>query len=251
MFLNWKKLYAPYLRWKECSIQDDGVVVGSDQTQEWLLPWWWKNFRQHNAHPITFIDIGLSPEMKCWCQERGTVIHLPIADNFVTPQEKVDPSLRALWESGSGTSFWKNRSSWFKKPIACLQSPYKRSLWLDLDCEVRAPLSSLFALCDHPSGIALSLEPSNVYNSGVIVFKHGCSLIKEWASQVFKLNHAFVGDQELLSHIIRENNLTIAEISRHYNWSRCYENNPEAAIFHWHGATGKTAISYQIQRDNL
>jgi hypothetical protein len=252
--MDWKTTYAPYLSWKkEAPLGGEGVLVGSDLTQEWILPWWWSRYSKHNAYPVTFIDMGLSPEMKSWCLEHGSVIHLPIADPFIASQEEVDPALATLWENQSGRSFWNIRSAWFKKPIACLQTPYERSLWLDLDCEVKAPLDTLFSLCHHPSRLALSLDMSSqtIYNSGVIAFQYGCQIIEEWAHLVFEQSHLFAGDQDILSALILEKKLTISKIPPHYNWSRCYTDNPHAAVLHWHGATGKTVIAHQLQKENL
>ena len=58
--LEW---YKQYSRWRTEGLKEgDGVIVGSDYSQEWLLPWWWENYTKHNRYPVTFVDFGLSQE---------------------------------------------------------------------------------------------------------------------------------------------------------------------------------------------
>ncbi|HSX37457.1 MAG TPA: hypothetical protein VLE95_01340 [Chlamydiales bacterium] len=234
-----------------------GIIAGSDQTQEWLLPWWWEHYIQHNTHPVTFIDFGLSPEKKTWCRARGSVRALRIPD-FAAERRIIAPSLMFAWENQFGKSFWPSRGAWFKKPLACLRTPYKRTIWIDLDCEVRGSIAPLFNLADHPSGVAMAkdskwvytqrptFESFWVYNSGVVVFRKQSPLIEEWARESHRQNHLFRGDQELLSHLIFQKNIAIAEVPKIYNWSRCEEDAPHAIIYHWHGDIGRRIIKHQI-----
>ena len=232
------------------------IIVGSDQTQEWLLPWWWEHYSRHNPYPVTFVDFGLSFELKAWCRERGELICLRMMD-FAAEKAEVEPSLVDEWETKCGKLFWKSRGAWFKKPLACLQARFDRAIWIDLDCEVRGPLAPLFDLVDHPSGIAMVKDfaehetPYQVYNSGVIVFKKKLPLIAQWASLALDQNQVFRGDQELLSDLISKEKLEIAEIPPLYNWSRCQEEHPNVIIHHWHGETGRSVIKYKIWAKNL
>lgn len=231
----------------------EGVVVGSDQTQEWLLPWWWDHYTHHNRYPVTFADFGLSLEKKMWCRERGTLVTLREID-FALERDAIDPELVAVWEAQFGKAFWPSRGAWFKKPLACLSSPFERSLWLDLDCEVRGNLAPLFELAEHPSGIAMardSFEVPGIYNSGVIAFRRDLPLLHDWARASFEQNHTFRGDQELLSYLIAEQKLTIGEISPLYNWSRCQGDKPDAVIYHWHGEHGRAVIKHELWTKNL
>src|SRR5690606_10167073 len=106
----------------------DGVLVGSDLTLEWALPWWWERYKTYNTHPVAFVDMGLCFEMKEWCKQRGELIRLKIVD-FT---EEVEPKLAQEWEEKTGTQFWGSRGAWFKKPFACLSSPFERTLWIDI-----------------------------------------------------------------------------------------------------------------------
>ncbi|MES2272636.1 MAG: hypothetical protein V4487_00390 [Chlamydiota bacterium] len=234
--------------------EEDGIVVGSDQTLEWLLPWWWDHYQRHNAFPVTFVNFGLSLEMKKWCQERGELRSLSIFDLGVKEKEEIETASASEWELNFGKNFWQNRGAWFKKPLACLQSPYRRSLWIDLDCEIRGSLKELFTHADHPSGIGLVKDLNHptsslcpIYNSGVIAFRRNLPLIEDWGTQALVRNHLFPGDQDLLSQIIHEKSICISEMDPQYNWSRRSEENPAAVIYHWHGDFGKCAIRHQIQ----
>ena len=130
-------------------VVDEGVIVGSDRNQEWLLPWWWMNFRLHNNHPVAFVDFGdMSPSAVSWCQKRGPYFKLNPVTNFVAQKEFIDPQKAALWEKMHPT-IWSLRLSWYKKPFALQMSPFKRSLWLDVDCQVRGSIEPLFALCEN------------------------------------------------------------------------------------------------------
>lgn len=234
--------------------QMNGIVVGADITQEWLLPWWWSHYSRFNSHPVAFIDLGMSDEMKKWCQERGDLIRLPVADIFVAERETIDPTLVQEMETACGNSFWPSRSAWFKKPLACLLSPFQTSIWIDLDCQILGPLNELFL---HLEPLAMVKEQFDLssekvsYNAGVIVFKNGIPAIEDWADRSFEHNHQFRGDQDVLNALIHERNFSIAELPQIYNWSRLKEKNPEAIILHWHGPQGKSEIAHQIARDNL
>lgn len=252
------KLYIQYRKWARSNeAKGDGVVVGSDLTQQWLLPWWWEHYRRFNAYPVTFVDLGMSNEMKQWCQERGTLVSLPVADIFVAEKSDVEPKLSEQWEGIYGNRFWPSRNAWFKKPAACLQSPYSRSIWIDLDCEIRGPLEALFGFCETSEGLALAKEEHEStadqigYNSGVVVFKQGIPLIESWADLAFDSNESFAGDQDVLSKIIHDQHLKIPQLPSIYNWSRCYGENPQAVILHWHGLYGKSYIHHQMRRSQL
>lgn len=250
------ELYPDYRKWRKENLKSkDGIVVGADLTQEWLLSWWWEHYRRFNSHPVAFVDFGMSDEMKKWCKQRGEWIALPVADIFVAEKEQIDPDLVQQMENACGKSFWQSRNAWFKKPLACLQSPFCRSIWIDLDCQIEGSIQELFTFCH--STIAMAQErwdthPEIVdYNTGVIVFEHGAHVIEEWADRAFTHNHLFRGDQDILSAIIQEKNICISELPSIYNWSRLNGENPHAIILHWHGPQGKAEIMHQIARSNL
>lgn len=242
-----------YSSWQEKpSLEDKGFVVASDLTQEWLLPWWWDHYSKHNDFPVTFVDFGLSTEMKQWCKQKGNYVQLPISDLFVAEKESFSATHIGKWEKEYGKHFWNSRGAWFKKPLACLQSPYKTSVWMDLDCEIRGNLKDLFCLPLPPSQVLISKEYGHEgVNSGVIIFKQKAPLIQDWAKNSLENNHLFVGDQDILYSVIKEKNLCVGELSHLYNWSRINPENPDALVLHWHGQYGKAIIEHQIIKMQL
>ncbi len=225
----------------------EGVIVGTDQTQEWILPWWWHHYSKFNTLPVTFIDFGMTETAKAFCKERGSLVKLPIPDIFVAEKQEIDDASIHLWENTFGKEFWMRRNGWFKKPMACLLSPYQKSIWIDLDCEVRGSLNPLltYETLALAKDIHDPISERKGYNSGVIVFKHGLPLFEEWADTAFASNHLFAGDQDVLTHLIKTRGFKIDELPLIYNWSRCSGEDPEAVVYHWHGRHGKQVIDAQ------
>lgn len=241
-----------FRRWRTEGLkEDDGVVIGSDKNLEWLIPWWWENYRRFNSYPVAFADFGMSETMRAWCQERGELIDLFFPDMCGASNSFLSLLMfENQMENLDDDAFWQSRNAWFKKPLACLQSPYKRTIWVDLDCEVRGDIGDLF----HLSEQCLSLtqdefvpfpSPYPIYNSGVFVFPRGIPVIEEWAHLAIEQNHMFLGDQDLLSWIIDQKKLEVA-MPKIFNWSRLFEHNPEAIILHWHGPDGKEHIKKML-----
>ena len=245
-------LYSALQKWPSLqpSIKQ-GILVASDITQEWLLPWWWNHYSRTNHLPVAFVDFGMSSEMKAWCKDKGIYIHLPVADIFVVDKEEVLPSLIQEWEYIYGKHLWGNRSAWFKKPFACLQSPFQTTIWIDIDCEIRDSIQELFSFSKNPDDLAIAREHSGSFNSGVMVFHHGLPLFEEWACRSIKENELHAGDQDVLSKIIEENASPISLLPPIYNWSRCESEDSSAVILHWHGTYGKAIIRHQMMRSQL
>ena len=231
----------PSCEWKRSPRQDVGIICGADKTQEWLLPWWWSRYSALHDFPVTFCDFGLSEECVKWCAERGEVISIEF--ECVTQKAELHSKLIEEGESVYGERIWTAREHWFKKPFALLQSPYKIALWMDLDCEILKSLSPLFAMLDPAVEIALVREfrfshlpqwnPEVLYNGGVIAFKHGASLIQKWAQGAIEMNHLFLGDDQLLSHLINSHRIEIQELPEIYNWRLSQWLNFNAVVFHW------------------
>jgi hypothetical protein len=253
--LTEEKLFSAYRKWKSYSdILPKGVMVASDIQQEWLLPWWWENYSRFNTLPVVFVDFGMSKEKKKWCKEHGTLIPLLVPDIFVAERDKMDPALVSQLENELfGTFFWAYRNAWFKKPLACLQSPFEISLWIDLDCEVCGPLDVLYDL--YGDSIAMTRYPEKcitypIYNSGVVVFRRGLPIYEEWADLSIEQNHLFGGDEEILSKLLLDQDILI-HLPPIYNWSRMWPENPNAVIRHWHGPYGKHYIHHQMMTSNF
>lgn len=246
-----------FLVWRTSQLrEEDGVMVGADLSQEWLLPWWWNHYQKHNAHPVIFIDFGMSFETKEWCKKRGELFPLRLFADFIKEKEEIAPSVVNHFEDECGTYCWGCRNAWFKKPFACLQTPFRRTLWIDIDCEIRGPLQDLFSYADPTPGIAMVRDQCDVrvnypmYNSGVIAFRKSPHIL-QWAHYCIEHNHQLRGDQEIFSYMIEKEQIPINEIPPKYNWSRMIENDQPAIILHWHGPHGKTVIRSQINMKAL
>jgi len=240
------------MQWQKRSSEKFGVLCGAEKSQEWLLPWWWSRYREHNAFPVTFIDFGMTEEMRTWCSERGNLCAIDFDDSCICPRDQIDPILAKQWENFYGWTVWSARHTWFKKPSAFLKSPYKISVWIDIDCEVLGPLKPLFSHLKGNSELALVREyatehlprdDSRVrYNSGILVFRHGAPVIEKWAQGAMTQNHLFGGDDLLLSHLIHQHRIDVAELPEIYNWRMARGLNLNAVILHWIGKGGKAYI---------
>ncbi len=239
-----------------------GILVATTSHLEWALPWWWYNYRAHNDLPVAFVDLGMTEKGRCWCKERGELISIDVPDSSIKGKEGVDPHLAQQWEKVIGSGVWDIRQKWFKKPFAFAKTPFMKTVWIDLDCEVRGRLDPFFAYCDNHADLALVREPEalqkgyqslnftlpeeTTYNSGVVVYRKHAPFLAKWVEEVKERNQHYISDQEALSRILFLEKLTFKELPAHYNWDRALGPNPNALIFHWHGQRGKQMIKEQI-----
>jgi hypothetical protein len=250
----WNPYYIP---------KSEGIVIGCSQNHEWLLPWWWMHFRLYNNHPVAFINFGdMSETGLRWCQSKGYTCTLDLPPGFVKDKEEVNESLGEIWEK-IDKKVWLLRKSWFKKPFALLASPFENSIWLDLDCQMRGSIQPLFKFCQYQAGIAMTEENFGIrkknlnrgllsqgemeYNGGVIPFKRGSPIVLKWAESAITSNQLFIGDQQLLSHVIFDEKAQIANVPKLYNWRLDQGNNKDAVIIHWVGKY-KEGIKAQIEQ---
>lgn len=233
---------------------EEGILVGCDSKLEWLLPWWWSFYSKHNTRPVAFADFGMSKFGIEWCKERGIYVSFPL--------NKVEKPIeaKAAWELLYGEQFWDFRSSWFQKPLACLNSPFNKTIWIDMDCRVEGDFSAFFNLLHFGVEIALLKEQEGSqqtgqelgilergeisYNSGVVGFIKNAPTIDLWA----KLGSThFPGDQQALSRSIHLLKPPLIELPEIYNWSFTFPHNPQAIITHFHGPKGKMHILQELQ----
>jgi hypothetical protein len=212
---------------------EQGVVVGCDRKQEWLLKWWWSHYSAHNDYPVAFMDLGMSEKGVAWCRSKG--IYVPLS--FEGFEEKpIEEATKKKWEEAIGTGLWQVRSAWLKKPIAILHSPFDFSCWIDLDCEVRCNLEPLFNSILFGFDLSLVREEGDVtYNSGVIVYRRGAEILHHWAELYEKENDQFLGDQDALSRVIHLHRPSLLELNPIYNWKRGRGGDQEALILHYRG----------------
>lgn len=250
-------MYEQYRKWNRNKYRGgDGVLVGSDLSQEWLLPFWWEEYRKSNSTPVTWIDFGLSESMRSWCRERGDLAQIRILPElFISPREKIkDPRFSSLWKTEEE---WEARMTWFRKPFPFLQSPYERTIYMDCDCEVLDSIEPMFPLCE-PTGLSMLPETSSYsnlqYAGGVIVFKWGYPLFEKWIDACMTRNHEYVADDDLLSDLLIKGNHPVHPLPEIYHRQFPRHENMKGVIYHWLGSSGKTVLRsrrLQTQLKNL
>ena len=228
------------IRWARNPNEERGVICGCDQRQEWLLPWWWERYSFYNSYPVLFCDFGMSKEAKLWCQKHGEVVSVALDESFIKSRQDISSELESAWSRGNFN--WGARSAWFKKPFAFLESPYKISIWLDLDCEVLCHLGNLFEYCSTNMPLAMRAEDkiteravpcSTIYNGGVTVFQHGIDILLEQARLTLSSNQDFSADDVILSFLIEKTKTPIFSLPKEWNWDAFHGVNFFANIFHW------------------
>lgn len=243
-------------------MQNTGVLVGCDQNQEWMLSWWFSHFRRTNPDvSIAFADFGMSVSAKIWCEERGLRFDIP---PFSFSAKTGEPGLLFLgerwreWRSAPVT--FVSYPVWFAKASAMLLSPFYRTLWLDLDCEVRGDISPLFSLPLSKTKLRMrkgdkifvqsypsqSLFEIPTYNSGVILFERDSPLLKMWNQANEEGIHYFSSDDFVVSLFIACLKDEKISLPLKYNWNaKSWGENRQAIIHHWQSDAGKNWIYFQ------
>jgi len=229
-----------------------GIICGCDAAQEWLLDWWWSRYSECNAFPVTFFDFGMSSEARKRCQKRGKLITLKNANQMAMFPYQGGGEQIVEFKRAHGEKMWEYRKAWFCKPLAMLQSPYERSLWLDLDCEVMQSLSPLVSFPLGETDFAAvrgfrceDLPPYHqkvFFNSGVVLFKRGAKIIEKWARMALQENENYLGDDHILSQLILRERLALTELPYEFNWHPGEGINFNALVVHWIGKEGKKYI---------
>jgi len=209
---------------------DRAFLTGADSKQEWMLPWFFENYKKYNKLPVIVADFGMSPE------------GLAIAKRHA--KEIID--LKAEREKG-----------WFLKPKSMWKSPAKNTVWIDLDCEVRGDISDIFKQLE-PNKLAMVKDHPWCerrgqlwHNSGVVGFIGKPPILGAWMDQVARSRA--VGDQEVLHGML--NPITkityIKDLPHKYNVLRIdmtIDNRipKDPLVVHWTGSKGKDEIRRQM-----
>ncbi len=207
-------------------ISDFGILTGCDSAFEWMLPWWYENYRRHNDHQVLFANFGMSRRRLDWCSSRGHIVEI-------------------------GEHHF--RKTWFKKPLAIINSPVNNVVWVDLDCEIRGDLLPFRKYCTE--GVGLTLDPhtrwckdkndkliANPLASGVVATHFNNDLMRRWADECID-NMRCRGDQEVLNKMISIDRSGVVVMPPEYQWLRLDGENEQALIMHWTGSTGKRHIA--------
>lgn len=234
-----------------------GILAGCDRNQEWLLPWWWKHYSQHNSYPVAFMDFGMTEEGKAWCRQKG--LYLPfLAKARILGKSHVPPSKQAIWENHYGRTIWSRRRIWFKKPFALLESPFPFTIWLDLDIQVRKSLEPLFSCLFLGAEIAVKKESESLqllhkqkgfiladevnYDCGLIAYRNDAPILRHWTDEITHHNQEHVFDQQALSRALAKHPTVLFELPDTCNWSAANGPNPKALLYHFHGGALKQMI---------
>lgn len=225
---------------------DKGILVATDVHTEWLLPWWWKYYSRYNDLPVALVDWGLSEEMRIWASSRFQLVAFQEKDRFVVSKNKLSDEKIRAWEADYLGDVWVAREAWFKKPLACLQSPFDVTLWVDTDCEVCGSLNPLFEKFETDCELAI-VNDERVpgvanYSSGVMLFRKESSFLQAWANLCLTASDKFMGDQNALTELIVNDHVNVQELDKIYNWIMYQGVNPSAVIAHWGAAWGKEYI---------
>ena len=212
-------------------------LTGADYNLQDLLPWWVGCVRKHNPDiHITIADFGLTDSAKDWVKHN--VNHVIVYERH--------PEL-----------------AWFYKPQTMIDCPYEYTCWLDLDCEMLAPVPEIF---DFPTEDQMALTQDVVranpdhdkgvfwWAVGVNVVKGKPQILKDWARTTTN-NKDLRGDQEVLHKMIQVNpqfNDYIVKMPLEYQWLRIDllngRDSENKKIVHWTGPDGKKYIRENLMR---
>jgi hypothetical protein len=231
-----------------------GVLVATDSTLEWMLPWWVYHYKKQADLPIAFVDLGMSEEKKAFCREHGTLISIDWKEFYSDPS-MIEQRIEGGEINGSNLNkFLNRRNAWFLKPFACLASPFEKTLWIDIDCEVLKPIDILFSrngfACSKESESVLQSNISrgtipkitNYYNSGLIYYEKNHPVLLAWAKEIEQNPGSYYGDQAALSVIIENFNYSIDTFP--FEHHRFYDEEifESTVIRHYCGIDGKKEI---------
>ncbi len=223
-----------------------GILIGSDDKTEWLLSWWWRYYSKYNDFPVAIVDFGMTPRMVKWCQKKFQVISLKAPQDFVQQRSALSNNLAKRWQETYIGDVWQAREAWFKKPLACLQTPFDLNIWMDIDCEVCGSLSPIFEVFEKGIELALVRDERTVeehnYSSGVMLFPKNAPFLKKWAQLCLEGNDRYMGDQNALTDLILAKKVQFKELSPIYNWIMFQGYNVSAVVAHWGAAWGKEHI---------
>ena len=214
---------------KPMKLYEEAYVTGCDNTQEWMLPWFLKNFKKNNKKPLIFANFGI------------TDLSLQIV------RENVHAVMDLTKTEEKG---------WFKKPLTMLKSPSKKTVWLDTDCEVRENTDDIFDLIESEKLLMARDEPWTWrrghlwHNSGVVGFQDKPVILYQWVKAIKE--NPEEGDQEVLDKILSPITKIkyIKDLPNSYNVLRIQLEKDgyggEIKIAHWTGQNGKIKIASMV-----
>lgn len=250
-FLHLKNEFDQFAQWKIFeNLQPEGIITGCSYNMQTMIPWWWKNYRQFNARPVTFVDFGMDNRMRRYCASKGNVISLFLPKYLLKHRFTHPKTLIKKLNQKHFLRLKLERMYYFHKLFALLSTPYQYSAWIDIDCQIKSNINTLFDYAK--KGVSLTpmspfkhqhstqgeVLPSNkiLFNSGVICYVRGSRLFIDCAKAAVVRKKWYFGDQDILNEIIYESNTPINRLPNTYNWIvKEWGNNPHAKILHFAG----------------
>ncbi len=224
----------------------EGILVAFDAAMQPLILWWYNTLRKYSSKPIAFVNFGgISKNVKNWCKSHGYYYD---NEKYVLNFKKIKVPIKykKKWSDLIKGDVTDIRPFWFTKPIALMHTPFEKTLYLDIDCEVKDSIDEIFtylngnemALCEDLSEFSNinKNKKEKVFNSGVIIYKSKSKIIEKWAELSLDFSHDFLGDQDLLSHIIYKYKYKPKILPIYWNWHAVLKENEKTKISHWSGS---------------
>lgn len=234
-----------------------GIILGVSKELEWMLPWWFHHYNRTNSLPVAVVDFGLTPLGAEFAREKAILIQPELQTSFVKDKKYVSKFAAMSWESAVEGDLWEIRKKWLLKPQAMLNTPFEKTIWIDIDCQINTSLEEVMKnfpkdrekiLISAESIVGqqfyhyYGIEDTKVYNSGVVGYYRNSKIINDWNQLCLKENQRFFGDQNALSHLINKNPSCCVELDRKYNFNPFAEEISDPLIIHWVGGRGKQKI---------
>ena len=230
-------------------MQDKGALVFCDKTQEIYLPWWYDHYSKTNDYPVAIIDFGMSEKGKKWANSIGQRIEMePVKLDLEPPPD----FMLDEWKAFTRNDYLRARPIWLSKPFALQKTPFEHTVYLDLDCEVKADLEPLFRV---PFGLVplaqdtlkcwtergITMPEHQRYNTGVLAYEKHCPIVKAWASMIEECSCHFWSEQEALMETLRQKEFTVIELPERFN-AFPDQKVDDAHIIHHISTSGKLHI---------
>lgn len=206
-------------------LYNEVFLTGCDKNHEWFLEWFIGNYKKHNKTPLVFANFGVTESALQYIRKN---VHA-VMDMTKSPEK-----------------------GWFKKPLSMLSCPAKKTVWIDMDCEIKDNIDNIFSLLEPKKLNMVEDKPWTKrrkevwHNSGIVGFIDKPVILTQWAKQVKAKPE--VGDQEVLHSML--NPITkigaINDLPNEYNVMRIQTENDDyqgkIKVMHWTGRKGKEKI---------
>ena len=204
--------------------EERGIVLSSDRHAQWLLPWWWERFRQHNDYPVAICDLGMDDKFRRWVESVG-------------------------WRVFAIERLHAKAKAWHHSPRVREATPFDLTVWFDNDCEVRGSIDPVFEYAKN--GFACTADPYNTLNEGrdprriacgVIGYRWDDPVVSGWAALMERDWHRYVSDQDALYTIYRLGDPGVVQMPQEY---QALPKDPAdvrqaAVVYHWCGKAKKS-----------